>query len=67
MTLPVRARFRGGRAAMIAAPGAERRPAGPDKSLIKAIARAHRWKTMLMASEVASIEDLAAILEQAQP
>ena len=64
LTLPVRARFRGGRAAMIAAPGSAPRPAGPDKSLIKAIARAHRWKAMLMAGEPTSIEALAAHLKQ---
>ena len=64
LTLPVRARFRGGRAGMIAAPGSALRPAGVDKSLIKAIARAHRWKDMLVSGEVASIEALATRLKQ---
>lgn len=59
LTLPVRARFRGGRAGMIIAPGSALRTAGPDKSLIKALARAHRWKAMLISGDVTSIEALA--------
>lgn len=59
LTLPIRARFRGGRARMIVPPGSAVRTAGPDRSLIKAVARAHRWKDMLISGEVTSIEALA--------
>ncbi|HVP83748.1 MAG TPA: recombinase family protein [Rhizomicrobium sp.] len=59
LTLPVRARFRGGRAGMLALPSASPPPAGPDRSLIKALARAHRWKDWLMSGEVRSVDALA--------
>lgn len=62
--LPVRARFRGGRSGLLAAPGSALKPAGPDAALIKAVARAHRWKAMLMNGEVRSIEALATQLGQ---
>lgn len=59
LTLPVRARFRGGRAGMLALPGASPPSAGPDRSLIKTIARAHRWKDWLLSGEVRSVDALA--------
>jgi site-specific DNA recombinase len=64
LKLPIRARFRGGRAGMLQAPGAVPRSAAPDPALIKALARAHRWKDMLVAGEVASVEALAARVKQ---
>lgn len=54
--LPVRARFRGGAASVVDLAGAARRP---DWALIKAIANAHRWRKMLLGSEVTSIKALA--------
>jgi hypothetical protein len=64
LTLPVRARFRGGRVGMLALPGAPPPSAGPDRSLIKAIARAHRWKDWLLTGEVKSIDALAVRVAQ---
>ena len=64
LTLPVRARFRGGRAAMLPAPGTVMPAAGPDATLIKAVVRAHRWKEMLIVSQVASVYALAAQTNQ---
>jgi hypothetical protein len=64
LRLPVRARFRGGRAGMLQAPGMAPRSPAPDPALIKALARAHHWKDMLMAGEVASVEALAARVKQ---
>ncbi len=64
LTLPVRARFRGGRSGLLAAPGSALKPAGPDASLIKAVARAHGWKAMLLSGEVPSIDALAVRLGQ---
>jgi site-specific DNA recombinase len=57
LTLPVRARFRGGRASVLD-PGGPTSPQ-PDMALIKAIARAHHWRQMLLSGEVNSIEALA--------
>jgi hypothetical protein len=59
LTLPVRARFRGGRSAVIAAPGAASASGGTDAALIRAVARAHSWKEMLMSGKVTSVEALA--------
>jgi hypothetical protein len=59
LILPVRARFRGGRAAMLVPNGAEGKSNQPDMALIKAIARAHKWRAMLQRGEVDSIEALA--------
>lgn len=44
---------------MLAVPGASPPPAGPDRSLIKALARAHRWKDWLLSGEVLSVDALA--------
>jgi hypothetical protein len=56
LSLPVRARFRGGAARISAPTGNSPRP---DKSLIKALANAHQWQKMLLSGEVTSIESLA--------
>lgn len=58
LTLPIRARFRGGRANITDQTGA-RIPPRPDMALIKAIARANHWRQMLLSGEVNSIEALA--------
>jgi site-specific DNA recombinase len=57
LSLPVRARFRGGRTEFSAhsSPATGR----PDMALLKAIARAHRWRQMLLDGEVTSIDALA--------
>jgi hypothetical protein len=57
LTLPVRARFRGGAAAVLQPPGGP--AARPDMALLKALARAHQWRKMLLAGEATSIEGLA--------
>ncbi len=59
LLLPVRARFRGGRAGILNPAGEIPRPTRPDMALVKALARAHRWRQMLLDGEVASIEALA--------
>ena len=58
VTLPVRARFRGGDATIVA-PAVARAPT-PDASLIKALARAHHWKELLLSGEIKSVDTLAA-------
>lgn len=56
LTLPVRAQFRGGRTGPLdSAP----RTAVPDTATIKALARAHRWRQMLLKGEVRSVQALA--------
>jgi hypothetical protein len=57
LSLPVRARFRGGAATMTDPSG--KTPPRPDMALIKALARAHQWRKMLLSGEAASIEELA--------
>lgn len=59
LSLPVRARFRGGRAGIVHPPGATPPQSRPDTALIKAIARAYYWKEMLVAGKLVSIEALA--------
>ncbi len=56
LTLPVRARFRGGAASLVDPAGAARRP---NQTLIKALANAHQWRKMLLSGEVTSVEALA--------
>jgi site-specific DNA recombinase len=57
LTLPVRPQFRGGRTEIAGPLG---RPAAPpDLAMLKAIARAHRWRQMLLDGEVTSIDALA--------
>jgi hypothetical protein len=62
LTLPVRASFRGGASLVEQVPGSDQRK--PDTALLKAIARAHRWRQMLQDGEVASIDALAARIGQ---
>lgn len=64
LTLPIRARFRGGRAAVLRPAGEPHPAAGPDTALIKALARAHRWRDMLVAGDVASVDALAVRIKQ---
>lgn len=55
-------RKKGGRK-QIVVPGWEvyaPRPKGPDNALVKALARAHRWKRMLEGGDFTSIAELAA-------
>jgi site-specific DNA recombinase len=59
LVLPVRACFRGGRAAVLDPVGAASSAPRPDMALVKAIARAYRWRQMLLSGEVNSIEALA--------
>jgi hypothetical protein len=65
-TLTVRVPFaikkHGGRKLVIAPDGTPRNPpaARIDSTLVKALARAHRWKRMLESGEFASVADLAA-------
>jgi len=56
LSLPVRARFRGGAANVFDPAGAAPRP---DRSLIRALAHAHRWRKMLLSGEIKSVEALA--------
>ncbi|MBN9559099.1 MAG: hypothetical protein J0I26_16385, partial [Alphaproteobacteria bacterium] len=39
--------------------GQDRQTHTPDPALLKALARAHRWKALLLAGEIRAIEDLA--------
>ena len=59
LTLPVRARFHGGRAAIVYPTGVKADEPVLDDALIKAVARAHRWRRMLIDCKVHSIEELA--------
>ena len=59
ISIPMRARFRGGRASLHLPPGAADHTPRPDLALIKAVARAHRWRQMLLDGEVSSIDALA--------
>jgi site-specific DNA recombinase len=58
LTLPVRAQFRGGRANVWDPAGPQAAPR-PDAALIKALARAHHWRRMLLKGEVTSVEAIA--------
>jgi site-specific DNA recombinase len=58
VVLPVRARFRGG-ASTVFPNGANGGAPSPDLALIKAVARAHRWREMLTSGEADSIESIA--------
>ena len=61
--IPMQLRRRGGKKVIITSdgqsytPGTE--PAMPDDPLVKALARARRWQTMLESGETATIKDLA--------
>ncbi|HEY1613381.1 MAG TPA: recombinase family protein [Rhizomicrobium sp.] len=62
LTLPVRARFRGGRASATSTTGIA--SARPDLPLTKALARAHIWNQLLLAGDVDSVDALAAKVGQ---
>jgi DNA invertase Pin-like site-specific DNA recombinase len=59
LSLPVRARFRGGRASILTPSDGSGGAAQADMALIKAVARAHHWRQMLLDGEATSIEALA--------
>lgn len=58
--VPIRVRKRGGRKLMVS-PGGTAEPARPqvDNSLVKALARAHRWKRLLEDGHHTSLTELA--------
>ena len=61
--IPLTFRRRGGRKLVVAPDGSESwAPPRPrvDNAMVKALARAHRWKRMLEGGEFATIQDLAA-------
>ena len=58
--VPFRILKRGGRKQMEMPQGASPKQAAPDSTLVKALARAFRWKRMLESGEFATIGDLAA-------
>jgi site-specific DNA recombinase len=59
LSLPVRAQFRGGRASVYRLPGDADSTSRLDMALIKAVARACRWRQMLLDGEATSIEAIA--------
>jgi hypothetical protein len=63
LSLPVRACFWGGRAALLPVPGMPSPAPRPDTAMIKALARAYRWRQMILDGTVRSIEELAANLK----
>ena len=60
--VPFAIRKRGGRKRVLAPDGAEVAPDRPriDSALVKAIARAHRWRNLLESGRYATIQELAA-------
>lgn len=58
--VPFRLVKRGGRKEMVLPVGATPQKATPDSTIIKAFARAFRWKKMLESGEFATLVDLAA-------
>jgi hypothetical protein len=60
--IPMRFQRRGGRKRIVAPDGSELAPATkpqPDGTLVKALARAHRWQGMLEEGRFASVRELA--------
>jgi hypothetical protein len=57
--VPFRVAKRGGRKEMVLPPGASTQRARVDNTLVKALARAFRWKRMLDSGEYATIAELA--------
>lgn len=57
--VPFRVVKRGGRKAMVLPPGASTQRARVDNTLVKALARAFRWKRMLDSGEFATMAELA--------
>lgn len=64
--VPFTIRKRGGRKVMVMPEGAEPERPQVDNTLVKALARAFRWKRMLESGEFATIAELAA-REKIQP
>lgn len=62
ISIPIKMRKRGGRKLILAPDGADWAPAGPKvhNVLVKAIARAYRWRKLLEAGAYATIDELAA-------
>lgn len=60
--VPLAHRKRGGRKLVVAPDGGAWVPARPrvDNALVKAIARAHRWRRMLESGEFSTIQEIAA-------
>jgi hypothetical protein len=61
--IPMRFRRRGGRKHIVALDGSEIVPTSkpqPDGTLIKALARAHRWQRVLESGEYAALAELSA-------
>ena len=63
--VPLTFRKRGGRKLVIAPQGSDSESWSPrtrlDNTMVKAIARAHRWKRLLESGEFATIHDLASV------
>ncbi|WP_085440015.1 hypothetical protein [Magnetofaba australis] len=59
--IPVQLRRKGGRKQLIAPDGSDWRPPAPrvDEAMVRALARAHKWRRQLDCGEVASAQDLA--------
>lgn len=58
--VPLKLKWHGGRKLVIVPDGIPERPhANLDDTLLKALARAHRWKRMLESGQVASLNELA--------
>lgn len=57
--VPFRLVKRGGRKEMVLPEGTSQRSQSTDSTLVKALARAFRWKRMLETGEFATIQDLA--------
>ena len=60
--IPMRFQRRGGRKRIVAPDGSELAPATkpqPDGTLVKALARAHRWQGMLEEGRFASVRELS--------
>jgi hypothetical protein len=64
LSLPVKARFRGGSSSILHPQGSAETRRAPDTALLKAVARAHRWRQMLQDGEVPSIDALATRIGQ---
>jgi len=62
ISIPIKMRKRGGRKLILAPDDADWAPAGPkvDNVMVKAIARAFRWRKLLEAGAYATIDELAA-------
>jgi hypothetical protein len=60
--IPMRFQRRGGRKRIVAPDGSEIAPTSkpaPDGTLVKALARAHRWQRMLESGEYATLAEMA--------